>query len=518
MKRPSLAPAIVALGVGVLALVAALVVSFVPFTGSGSAEPTAAFRAQKSLDEVLFKMAMSPAAKYTGKVGYKYDNAGGEGTVEFEDLIATSSNTAEGTITLGSNQAEYRQIGNNPFISAPGAFWNDLLVADEKLNLDMAPLDNKWASSRFVGLPRLGTVLGPDNLAAQIGNVEENSEQQLGAELPSPNRGTPDARRWPTSDPPIEFIGDNKVKIGSWEVTYEPDSKNVTHVKGELTVGSATYDIDTSIDLQPADRAQKVFANQRALVGDLLSVPAPGLWPKTPAVSPRLVGQCTTAACAYDFTVNGNTWSDNARGHFNFGLTLNFSVGDRPAGALGGECKPVVRVDFGQTAVTRCTATNLPANSSIRPQSAFTYLGFVDTTDTALNKLIDDNEKMTNTEVVYVRTGNKNPEQAAYNSSVTGLPSYYAVKRGDYLFDGIGTDGSLHVTFGPGYKEHIVGSGFDPSWEGTKVLKDQMKEQLKAADDVEVVYFTKESETALALRLLVVQEGHTGKIAVAQVD
>ena len=45
-----------------------------------------------------------------------------------------------------------------------------------------------------------------------------------------------------------------------------------------------------------------------------------------------------------------------------------------------------------------------------------------------------------------------------------------------------------------------------------------MKEQLKAADDVEVVYFTKESETALALRLLVVQEGHTGKIAVAQVD
>ena len=159
MKRPSLAPAIVALGVGVLALVAALVVSFVPFTASGSAEPTAAFRAQKSLDEVLFKMAMSPAAKYTGKVGYKYDNAGGEGTVEFEDLIATSSNTAEGTITLGSNQAEYRQIGNNPFISAPGAFWNDLLVADEKLNLDMAPLDNKWASSRFVGLPRLGTCL-----------------------------------------------------------------------------------------------------------------------------------------------------------------------------------------------------------------------------------------------------------------------------------------------------------------------------------------------------------------------
>ena len=79
MKRPSIAPAAITLGVGALALVVALILSFVPFSSAGTVEPTAAFRAQKSLDEVLFKMATSPAAKYTGKVAYKYEDARGEG-------------------------------------------------------------------------------------------------------------------------------------------------------------------------------------------------------------------------------------------------------------------------------------------------------------------------------------------------------------------------------------------------------------------------------------------------------
>ncbi|TYQ10657.1 UNVERIFIED_ORG: hypothetical protein L601_002200000740 [Gordonia westfalica J30] len=513
MKRPSIAPAAIVLGVGALALVVALVLSFVPFSSAGTVEPTAAFRAQKSLDEVLFKMATSPAAKYTGKVAYKYDDARGEGTVEFSDLIVTTSNTAEGTVSLGSEQGEYRQISNNPYISAPTSLWNELLVADEKLNLDMAPLDNKWASTRFTSLPRFGTILGPDNLAGDIGNVEFGSEPQLGAELPTPNKGTPDARRWPTSDPPIEFVGDNKVKIGSWEITFDPESKNVTNVKGQSKQGSATYDIDTSVSLQPADQAQKVFANQRALVGDLLSAPAPGLWAKQPVVTPRLVGECTTAACAYDFSVSGIPWADDVRGHFNYGMTLNFAVGGRPAGALGGECKPVLRVDFGRTATTRCTATNLPANSSIGPRSAYTYLAFLDTTEADLNKLIDDNEKQTNTEVVYVRTGNKSPDQARYGAGITGLPSYYAVKRGEYLFDGIGTDGNLHITFGPGYSEHISGGRFDPSWEGTEVLEKQIGEQVKAAGDVKVVYFVNEPEAASALRALIASEGQTDNVS-----
>ena len=78
MKRPSIVPAAIALGVGALALVIALVLSFVPFSSAGTVEPTPAFRAQKSLDEVLFKMATSPAAKFTGKVTYKYDDERGE--------------------------------------------------------------------------------------------------------------------------------------------------------------------------------------------------------------------------------------------------------------------------------------------------------------------------------------------------------------------------------------------------------------------------------------------------------
>ncbi|MCR5978453.1 hypothetical protein GDN83_12075 [Gordonia jinghuaiqii] len=519
MKRPSIAPAAITFGVGALALIIALVLSFVPFSSAGTVEPTPAFRAQKSLDEVLFKMATSPAAKYTGKVDYKYANAvRGQGTVEFTDLIVTTSNTAEGTISLGSEQGEYRQIGNSPFISAPSALWETLLVQDEKTNLDAAPLDNKWASTRFTGLPRLGTVLGPDNLAGDIGNTELDSEPQLGAELPAPNKGTPDARHWPTSDPPIEFIGDNKVKLGTWEVTFDPATKNVTHVKGQSEVEAVTYDIDASVSLQPADQAQKVFANQRALVSDLVSVPAPGLWMKQPVVTSRQVGACTPAACAFDYIVQGSPYAEDVTGHFNYGFTLNFAVGNRPPGAVGGECKVVLRVDFGRNGTTRCTATNLPPATNIGSRYTYSYLAFLDSTEAALNDLIDNNEKQTNTEVVYVRTGNKEPQQARFGASVTGLPSYYAIKRGDYLFDGIGTDGNMHVTFGDGYKQHIVGVGFDPAWEGTEVLKKQMSEQVGAAGDAKVVYFTAEPETATALRLLIASENQSDNISAYHID
>ncbi len=518
MKRPSIVPAAIVLGVGALALIIALVLSFVPFSSAGTVEPTPAFRAQKSLDEVLFKLATSPAAEFTGKVTYRYDDERGEGTVEFDDLIVTTSNTAEGTITLGSQQGEYRQIGNNPFISAPGALWTELLVDAEKTNLDTGPLDNKWASTRFTSMPRLGTILGPDNLAGDIGNIESGDPPALGAELPTPNKGTPDARRWPTTDPPIEFVGDDKVKIGAWEVTFDPETKNVTNVKGQSVQGPVTYDIDAAVSLQPADQAQKVFANQRALVPDLVSVPAPGLWMEQPVVSSRQTGACTTSSCAFDYTVQGSPYADDVRGHFNYGLTLNFAVGNRPPGAVGGECKVVLRVDFGRDGTTRCAATNLPPDTNIASRYTFTYLAFIDSTETELNDLIDNNEKQTNTEIVYVRTGNKEPEQARFGASVTGLPSYYAIKRGDYIFDGIGTDGNMHITFGEGYREHIVGGTFDPSWEGTEVLRKQMEQQVTAAGDAQVVYFVAEEETASALRALIAAENQSDNISAFYYD
>ena len=87
------------------------------------------------------------------------------------------------------------------------------------------------------------------------------------------------------------------------------------------------------------------------------------------------------------------------------------------------------------------------------------------------------------------------------------------VKRGEYLFDGIGTDGNLHITFGPGYSEHISGGRFDPSWEGTEVLEKQIGEQVKAAGDVKVVYFVNEPEAASALRALIASEGQTDNVS-----
>ena len=130
MKKQSIVlPALVA-AVGVIALVAALVVSFIPFSKAGASAPTAAFRAQADLDAVLFKLATSPAAKFTGKLDYKASRTGVSGTVEFTDLTATSSNNVQGTISVGGQQGEYRQIGNRYFVSAPQAFWPPLLTSE----------------------------------------------------------------------------------------------------------------------------------------------------------------------------------------------------------------------------------------------------------------------------------------------------------------------------------------------------------------------------------------------------
>ncbi|MCH5641832.1 hypothetical protein [Gordonia sp. ABSL49_1] len=510
----------VILAVGAIAAVIAVVVSFIPFSHAGTAEPTAAFRAQKSLDEVLFKLASSPAAKYTGSVTQEY---GGQSIkYDFTNMVVTISNSAEGTISVNGNQGEYRQVGNSRFVNAPAGFWTAVLSSNEKERKDLGPLAGKWVDSSRTSVLPVGNTLAPDILAGTIGTVPADQAPKLGPiEVASPNPGLPDARFWPVSDPPVTFVGDNVVKIGQWEVTFDPSSKVVTHVKGtEVTdEGSdkltTTYDLDVAT--QSADDAAKLFANQRALVNDLVNVPAPGYTVDSRAVAFVPGGNCTRAACPFTYTGSG-TVSPTATGtgYVNYGLTVNFTLNGRPAAA---PCTTVIRADFGATGRATCVARNIVGEgTTVRGVPTWQYLPFRTNTVDALNDQINKNQERTKQQVTFVRTGSKQPEAAAYGSPRTGLPSYYVIQRGDYLFDGLGPLGDLLVMFAPGYATHVVNGQLDPSWAGTTTIKDQITKQVAAANGTRVLWFVAEPSTAVALEALVREAGQSDKIEVSYID
>ena len=507
----SKALAAVALAVGAIAAVVAVVVSIIPFSHSGTAEPTAAFRAQSDLDEVLFKLASSPAAKYTGSVTQK--NRNNSLRIDFTDLTSTISNSTEGTVTVDNNQGEYRQIGNERFLSAPLAFWNSVLLDADKARKDLAPVDRKWTNARGSQLPALGNILAPDILAGTLGTVGGDAAPELSSVAMDTTDPTfPDARFWPVADPPVTFVGDNVVRIGSWDVTYDPDSKAVTHVKGENKIDDdLSLDYDLAVTLLPADQAERVFASQRALVAELVDVPAPGLYTAPNAVTGRTVGTCTRAACSWEYTGSGSVIPEaRSVGYVNYGLTVNFFVGGRPAAA---PCRTVIRAEIGSTGKATCVARNITgAGDTVSARPSFQYLAFTTRSVEAFNGLIDDTQKRSNQQVTFVRTGSKKAAADGYSAPLTGLPSYYAIKRGDYLFDGFNTTGELMVTYGPGYASSITGGSLKSEW--ATIIADQLTRQVQAAGDTDIVWFAAEEQTATALRAIVSQAGKSDKVTV----
>lgn len=520
MKNTSKIVALVLTTVGAIAVIVALILSFIPWGTEGSGGPTPAFQAQKDLDKTAFQYGSSPGARYSGSLSRKYGN-GDTVRVEFSDLLVTLSGNVNGTITINGQQADYTQIGNYSFAKAPLALWNSVLTPAEKANLDLAPVDNKWASAEWA-LPSLGFALSPIVLAGRMGNTELVNAPQLGVALPAPNADTPDARYWPTSDPEITAVGDNMVKVGDWEITFDPATKSISHIKGSYKSGTTTTDIDTGVTPLPYSQVSSIFTTQHGLAADLGSVPVPGMviadLPGGKPVDSRQTGECTTVACGYDITVNGTPagGSQSKPGHVNYGVTMNWEVNGQPAGAVGGTCTQVIRADFDRTSVGRCTATNLGSGDGrIRPKLTYTYLPFLDYGVDGLNSYIDDNTEATERQFTMVRTGTKQPPAANYGFDHTGLPSSYAVKQGEYLFDGYGPAGAYLVTFAPGYAAHVTGTSFDASWPGTQTLRDQMRRQVEAiGTDGRIAYYAAEQSTADALTAMAAQAGYGDKIKV----
>ncbi|MFW0791371.1 hypothetical protein [Gordonia sp. CPCC 205333] len=500
---------LIALIIGGILLVVALVVAFIPFPHSADGGPTSAFKAQQNLDKALFGYAQSSGAKYSGSITYSFIDSTNspEQTIEFKNLVVASNNNAEGTITMGGQEAQYRQLGNNVFLNTTKQFWTNLMKpVPEALDLDS--VQSKWASADSAGLLWLG-FLAPRRFAGRLAVGDQN--QGLGQELDSPNKGLPDARFWPTSDPKVTQEGNN-ITVGTLTTTFAPDSHAVTHIKGNgIAQGTLKYKIDTSVSPVTDNDLNKMFANARSFAPELAAVPAPGLRPQTPLLKRVEGGSCAVPTCEFLYDVQGKLTSTRAiTGYLNYGIHATFTANNR---SVGGTCDKVVRVAVGTTARTQCDATNLgnlPGGTLIRPNISAKYLPFVTSTPADISRIIDNNEKSVKKKLTFERSGNKRPGSASkYNSQITDMPSSWIVKQGGYAFDGFGPSGSYLVTMSTGYDQHLKGGVFDPSWSGTQKLRDQAAQQVKAAEGTEIAWAFAEENSAAAARVLLLAAGIT---------
>lgn len=513
MNKPSKTIPLLALGAGALALIVALVLAFIPFGTDGSAEPTAAFRAQNDLDEVAFTLGSSAAAKYSGSVTIQVDGGRDPVTVEFQDLIVTTSGNADGTITIDGEQADYLAMNNQHYANASStAFWEYLLTRNDLENLDLAPTEGAWTAGRYTFLPNLGHALSPGVLAGRIGNSERANPPELGAELPA-KKGTPDARFLPTSDPVVTEVEPGKVEAGEWTITFDTESKDVQNVKGSATSAVGTYSYDTTVQLLSVDEASEVFSNSRSLAPELTAVPAPGLTTRGPHAinDTEQVGDCLPNNCAFEVALGAQVSDDTARGRVNYGIDVEFFRDRARTQPVGTPCRNIaVGVPFGQSAKARCVGRDFPRDiDGFYDRAAFRYLSILENDEDSINDSLDDNEEATATAMPMVRTGHKTPEAARYNEFLTGLPSSYAIDFGGYLFDGVAPGNVLMVTFAPGYEAHISDGEFDSGWEGLEILTEQMKQQVEAAGDRQIVYWAAEEETRSALEYLIEDNGYS---------
>lgn len=510
--RVGKAPVIIVCVMALIAVIA-VIVALIPFPTSGEGGPTTAFRAQQELDKVVFKFGETSGAKYSGSITYSYDETPSvpEQTIKFSNLVVTASSNAEGTVTQNDEEAQYRQIGNNVYANGTKQFWSKLLgrVPD---GLDLDSVASKWADTDGSGMLWLGSFLSPRMLAGRLA-IGDAPSGGLGQELDFPNKGLPDARFWPTSDPKVALNG-NTITVGSMTTTFDEESKAITHIKGSSSSDGIKYRIDTDVSPITDNDRDKLFANERSFAPELTSVPAPGIAVKDTRPDFAPGGSCTTSRCEFPMDLHGTLVTDKHRtGYINYGITVTFANNDRP---VGGSCTRVVRVDFGATARTQCDAVNLPSDlpngARIKPVPKVAFLPFNTKSPADLSRIIDNNETASKKKITLARSGTKRPgSPTSFNYDITDMPSVYVVKQGDYQFDGFGPSGAFLVALSTGYEQHVVNGGFDPSWSGTTTLREQAAKQVAAAGGTEVVWFMAEEKAVPAARALLDAAGITDR-------
>ncbi|PZT97113.1 MAG: hypothetical protein DI630_22325 [Gordonia sp. (in: high G+C Gram-positive bacteria)] len=249
----------------------------------------------------------------------------------------------------------------------------------------------------------------------------------------------------------------------------------------------------------------------------LTHVPAPYIRPDFAASGFRLsVSPCSPPVCEYIVTYVASTPSATGPGSATVVGNMTLTLNGRP---VGGTCAHTVTVPLNGRAEARCPFTVPNEDGTLKGDVAYVFTTFLDQDRGAFENALSANKKAATAGAVgtWKPAGFKETRQARdHNKQVTGVPSTFVYEVNEYAFDGRAPDGTLLMTFGPGYADNIGRDGLLGSdWEGTEVLLESADQQLEAAGSTPVRWVFAEPEAADAVGKTLQSQGVRGITTIA---
>jgi hypothetical protein len=357
-----------------------------------------------------------------------------------------------------------------------------------------------WAKLDPATFPDLGRLLAPPNLAAALAG--DDQFRDMDARGPATGLiGTPDVRFLPAGLPAMAAESDTVVVVGdSLRITTSDDTA-ITAVSGPIPVGgSETLDVDLQIQIAGPNEVGRMYDTIGEQSTTLTHVPAPYIRPNFDASGFRLaVAPCSPPVCDYVVTYVAATPGPTGPGSVTVVGNMTLTLNGRP---VGGNCAHTVTVPLNGRSETRCPFTVPNEDGTLKGDVTYVFTTFVDQDRVAFENALKANEQAATAEATgtWQRAGFKDSRRARdYNLQITGVPSTFTYEVNDYAFDGRAPDGTLLMTFAPGYAENIGRDGLlSADWEGTDLLLDNADQQIRAAGSTPIRWVFAEPEAAEA--------------------
>lgn len=498
-----------ALAAAVVGLVVVLVAIFLPRTTDGSAAAPAPVLVQKNLTEAAGQFAAHPGAKYTGSVSSDRDK------IKLDEVVVSSAGDLSGRIKVGGEAAEIIGVNGQTFAKGSAGFWKGQLEDTPKINYEAVATG--WAQLDPAVFPDLGRLLAPPKLAGAVAGDDKLFDLTARGAA-NGLIGTPDVRYRPAGLPAVVAESDSVVLAGdSLRITTQDDG-GISSVSGPLPAGGGNvFDVDLQVQKAGPNEVGRVYDTIGEQTAALTHVPAPYIRPDFAASGFRLsVSPCSPPVCEYIVTYVASTPAATGPGSATVVGNMTLTLNGRP---VGGTCAHTVTVPLNGRAESRCPFTVPNEDGTLKGDVTYVFTTFLDQDRGAFENALSANKKAATVGAVgtWKPAGFKETRQARDHSrQVTGVPSTFVYEVNEYAFDGRAPDGTLLMTFGPGYADNISRDGLLGSdWEGTEVLLENADQQLEAAGSTPVRWVFAEPEAADAVGKTLQSQGVRGITTVA---
>ena len=505
-----------AVGAGV-AVVAAAAIGFsgvLTPSADGTAIPNEPTRALQQINAAAKSLADAPAAKYSGTV--TQISSSERKKVSVENLTVTAAGDISGVV-VSDGRADLLRIGGTDFYKGNESFWRKnqpILPTSITSATDAA---GKWAAASpgLLGVD-LPTILRPSYLGVKFDQQDSRTGNgELSGTAVGAGTDTPDKRVQLGTDPAgvaeVE-VGDSdggvegtkRFRAGSLNIGVGDDGA-VTGLRGEImSNASGKVEVDLKIDPLTADETTAFYSDAKAVVPGLSTIPVPGVT----ATRPTGDMQCTFGGdCVMTYTTT-TQMAGVTGGEVTFGITSEVKLNGGPLG----NCRGSVKMPINGRGTVSCRVPTGGREGSVNSTSRFTIAAVANFDTNALTSAIGAAESVVASSAGWAPTSPKAANASRrFDRQVTGTPSGYVYKVGDFGFDGRETDGTLLLTFGPGYDAHVLADGaFDGNWPGSQQVLARARDAKSAAGSKPVRLVFAEGRAGEAARKLLAANNITG--------